>query len=497
MSLKIHLIFSPTLKIDKGGSIGAETIPPFGILFIASFLRKTIADIEIKITNGLLVGMEKTLSEIKAYPSDICGLSFQSSNALGAYEISKIIKRECPKKLIVMGGVHSTIMPEDVLQFSHADLVCIGEGEVTFSEIVKNFLKYKKDTNKTNFSDVSGIVFKHKGNIIQTPSRSIIENLDDIPFPSWDLIDISQYAGGHIVLSKKRPSIGVMFSRGCTFNCSFCANEMWKQHKPYMRRRSPNHCFDEVELLIKKYNIKEYVDKGNDFNTDLEHALEMCHTKIKRNIDTFWFTQLRAYPMTDALAKIMKDANCWGISIGVESANKETLIGIKKNITLSQFEKSCEILKKHGIKVLANFMFLNAWEHNNELHYENIEKSQNTLNYAKHLLRDNLIDYFTWSQATPYPGSDLYRIAIKYNLIKDGYGKNWDEWNHSWDFVMKLPGINVKDCQRLKNMGTLLQAKALLSNIDNINISSGKFILKKATYFMGNLLKHGVFPKKA
>lgn len=493
MALKIHLIFSNNLLDDIGGSSGAELLPPLGILYIASYLRKTVSDIKIKVTNGLTIGYNKIIDEICSFEADIFGISFQTTNSTGAYRLINFIKQKYSEKLVVAGGVHSTLIPGEVFENSKVDIVCIGESELTFSEIV-NIYKNRTKLDINDYNDISGIIYRKNGQLTRTSNRPMVKNLDDLPFPAWDLLDFYSYSGGNVILSKKTPSMMVLSSRGCPFKCNFCANLMWQVEKPFVRRRSPKNFFDEVEYLIKNYNIKEYNDQCNAFNVNIEHAIKMCEEKIRRKIDIYWYTNLRAHPMENELAKLMKQSNCWAVSIGMESANPETLIGINKNVTISQFERTCEILKRNGIKVCANFMFLHAWEKDNELYYEDVEKSLNTLNYAKKIFRDKLVDYFTWSQSTPYPGSRLYDTAKKYNLIHADYNNKWEKWNHVWNFVMILPTVTVDDCNKLKNLGIIAQIKTLIVS-KNINLRAIKFILKRIIYFIKNIFKYGLAPK--
>jgi len=157
---------------------------------------------------------------------------------------------------------------------------------------------------------------------------------------------------------------------------------------------------------------------------------------------------LRADKLNDELAKKLKNINVWLVHIGLESANDRVLKGIGKNVTQTDNVRTLELLKKYRIKVYGFLMLYNAWEENGKLQYETPEEVNNTLKFAKECLRDNLIEYISWSITNPIIGSKLYHIAEKYGIAT---------YNVKIGNCMRLPGISEQQIVEHVKQGMILQ----------------------------------------
>jgi len=157
---------------------------------------------------------------------------------------------------------------------------------------------------------------------------------------------------------------------------------------------------------------------------------------------------LRADKLNDELAKKLQDVNVWLVHIGLESANDRVLKGIGKNVTQIDNVRTLELLKKYHIKVYGFLMLYNAWETNGKLEYESPEEVTNTLKFAKECLRDNLIEYISWSITNPIIGSKLYHIAEKYGIATH---------NVKIGNCMSLPGISEQQMVEDVKQGMILQ----------------------------------------
>ena len=188
--MKIFLLNAPPLR--QIGVVG-QIYPPLGILYLSAFVKKKNPQLKIKALDGYHHGESKILEEIKNFEPDILGVSFTTQAARGAYKIINGIKKILPEILVVCGGPHPTVLPEEVLRVSNSDIVVLGEGEETFFEVVRNYL----DKNKVKLYDIEGTVVKNGMEIKRNPLRPIIKNLDDIPFPDRSLLNIMKYPGYH------------------------------------------------------------------------------------------------------------------------------------------------------------------------------------------------------------------------------------------------------------------------------------------------------------
>ena len=238
---------------------------------------------------------------------------------------------------------------------------------------------------------------------------------------------------------------------------------------------------DEIERLYNDYGIREFFDCSDEFNNNVSHALAICEEIKKRGLKIAWKTSVRAAPLPEELAKAMAESGCWYVLIGIETGNLETMKGIRKHITFEQVENACRVLHKYNIRVNGLFMLYNVWGENGELRHETTDMVKNTFRYMDYLVKKGLLDYVGWSITMPYPGSELYQIAVKYNLIKPEYVGNWDKWLIGDSYVMQLPGVDHKAQVRMKTRGQLLRARMILKRRE--------FQMKDVGYFMKKALK--------
>lgn len=482
--MKVLLINAPPLK-ELG--ITGEIYPPLGILYLAAYARKHIKDLQIKVLDGYKEDKRRILRKIINFNPELLGISFTTQSATGAYRLINEVKERKEGIKIVIGGPHPTILPEECFMKSKADIVVIGEGEITFLEILKN-LEKGKETNS-----ILGTVVSKNGEIKRNPLRPLIHNLDSIPFPARDLIDIKKYPG--YMYKKRRYDTDIISSRGCPFNCVYCSNPIWKLQKPWYRLRSQKNVVDEIEHITKNYGIKEIFDQTDEFNGSKIWAKKLCDEIIRRGLDVSWKAQMRVDNVDEELAEKLKSSGFWLGLFGLESASDSTLEGIKKRQTINQVEKTLSLMKKYQIKCFGLFMTFNVWEKEGKLYSENKEGSLRTLEFAKKLLKERKISLFGWSMTTPYPGSKLYDIALKHGLIKKEYIGHWEFFDSGANFVMKLPDVSEKDWLEVLNAGKKLQAKLLFTS-GTFSFSALFLYFKKAFFLIKRNLEELIKMKR-
>lgn len=470
--MRICLLNAPPLK--KIGIVG-QIYPPLGILYLSSYAKKHMDDLEFIAIDGYRDNnFDKIRSEILDFKPDVLAVSFTTQAATGAYKIINIIKDEEPDIFVICGGAHPTILPEEVLRESKTNLVAIGEGEKIFLEVLKSYNACKIENEKAN---IKGLAYIDNGEFVRNENMPLIANLDEIPFPDRKLLDIYAYPGYHYKQRKRDTSY--VSTRGCPYNCIYCSNPVWKVQKPWYRMRSSENVVDEIEHLIKEYGISEFYDQTDEFNGNLKWAKSVCDEIVRRDLDISWKVQMRADNFDDELACKMVASGCWLGFFGVETGNDETSRGVNKNISTKQVMESFGIMKRHGIKAFALLMAFNVWEENGELKFEDKKATMRTLKFAEDLVSQNKVDLISWSLTTPYPGSKLYEIAEKHNLISPELIGKWDNFDSSANFVMKLPGVNDDDWFYVQKRGKMLQAKLLFKS-GTFNFRSIPIYLSKA-----------------
>ena len=223
----------------KGTKID-DSYSNLGLLYLAGSLKAVFRQNELEVR---YVGPHHTLKShleiVKDFQPQIYGLSFASKAAGKAYETMKAVNQVSPQTWIVAGGPHSTALPMDVFKYSPVKIIVPGEGEFGFTEVVKAVA----GESCPNLESIAGIFYRRNGEIRQTTSRPLAENIDAIPFPAWELIDFREYPGMHL---KKQPiETSMLISRGCPFQCTFCSQPIWKYQKPWLRVRSPENVWQK------------------------------------------------------------------------------------------------------------------------------------------------------------------------------------------------------------------------------------------------------------
>ena len=493
--MKLHLLTSPMLPTFginrvKKGELAESMYPPLGILYLAAYIRKFFPEVQIKATDGLLKGFPETQKEIQDFSADIIGISSFTGNFTGAVKLVRFIKKQQPNVLVILGGVHVSNLIADSLKRSQADFIAVGEGEDILKQIISKYHKFKNQKNSSlltlssQLNSIPGLAYLKNGRFHQNPLMPLIKNLDDIPFPARDLIDLKDYHGWSV--AKFRPEVSLFSTRGCPYSCTFCSKGVWKLQKPFVRLRSPQNVVAEIKELINKFGIREYYDWADEINSSYEWAIALCQEKIKQKMTIPWKCYVRADKITPEIAHLLKKSGCWYVQMGIESGNQKTIDHLRKMITLEQVEKSCRLLQKEGIKICGLFMLYNAWEENGQLGFETSSDSLNTLKYANGLIKKGLVNNITWSHATPFPASCLYDVAQKYNLISKKYQNHWEYWNNTWSFDMDLPGISEKERQWVKIKGSFYQAYSMIRT-GNLPLNSLPYLFTKGLSLVSRL----------
>ncbi len=290
------------LPFKGGRAERGEGTPNLGILYLVSALRRDVAGLEIHYLEGRH-DLESHVAEVGRISPDLYGLSFVSPYDVLAYRTITAVKNKYPSLPIICGGPHPTADPESVFGHTPADICCLGEGEETIVELVKNYM------TGGDLSTVAGIAYRDNGQVRRTPLRPVVQNLDDLPHPAWDIIDFSRYIGQPTY--KGTPSTSITASRGCPFNCTFCSNPIWKLQKPWVRLRSPQNITEEVEYLYQR-GIREIYIESDELNPNLEWCIAVFKAlKDLGHSDLYFQCNLRARPIAEELAVALSEANCW------------------------------------------------------------------------------------------------------------------------------------------------------------------------------------------
>lgn len=374
--------------------------PPLGLLYIASYLRNDGHTVNFVDADNLGLNHEDILEVVRKNDSTVVGISCMTTQLQQVYDLASFLKRANPNYIIIVGGPHPSAMPVQTLQeCSDIDIAVIGEGEITFSELVGRI------GSDSEYSDLKGIASRVNGEVVLTTPREFISDIDALPIPAYDLVESFLYYPGTSP-SKEYPSMYVMGSRGCPFTCSFCSDAIWKRT---LRKRDPQKIIDEAELLITKYGIKELYFQDDTFNVDKTWFSSICNEIIKRGLHkkcTFK-CPMRANKniVTDELFSLAKKANFWMVFFGVESGSQKVLNEVCKSLTKEEISRAFAIARKWGIQTYASFMVGN--------YPEDQETVAESIAFAKEIKPD----YAGAALLIPYPGTPVYRQMAEESRI--------------------------------------------------------------------------------
>jgi len=339
----------------------------------------------------------KIIKELVHETPDVVGVQCMTYNRTAAVKLAKLVKELLPDCKVVFGGVHATIMPEQLLRnFEEIDFVVVGEGEITFPELIANF---------DNPENVKGIAFMKGKEFVKTEPRPLIENLDTLPIPKWEIFK-EEY--------KRLNRVMIYSSRGCIFHCTFCSTAHFWKNK--WRARSPKHVVDEIEAAQKIFPgcVIDFCD--DCFSRDNNRVKEICAEIKRRNLKFIWYCETRIDMLTEELVKIMYDAGCRRASIGIESGSQKMMDSLHKGYNVEKVLKNIKMCHRLGIKTSTLLMTGIPGETR-----EDIEKTKKFLTEMK---KDN--PYFNnqleevavlWL----FPGTPLYEKAKIDKFITDDY----------------------------------------------------------------------------
>ena len=387
-------------------------MPPFGLALLASLVREKNYSVSILDCNALQLGLDKVKDNLPELPPRFVGLTAATVLAGNALAIAKIVKSKYPETKVIMGGVHATLLPEEVLSNSAVDFVVMGEGEYSSLDLISGF----------DPQNIKGVGFKREGRIVINPPREIMPDINSFPMLAYDLLPMDRYysASGSY---KRKPSFGMITSRGCPGRCTFCKGNILGET---IRFRSAEKIIEEIEFLQKNYNIKDITFYDDTFTSSKQRVNDFCDLLFERKINLSWCCFSRVDTVNLAILKKMKKAGCYQIMYGVESADPQILANIKKRITLEKVEETVAATKEAGIEIRLAFMLGNPGETE-----ETIKK---TIKYAIYLDPDLV----SFNITTPYPGTEMFEWAEKNNYL---IHKKWSEYDLSQP-VMELPSIS-------------------------------------------------------
>lgn len=454
-----------------GMDFGATVAPPHSLLAIAAPLHKKGYNVKIidqrtdsEWNNHLIESLGK---------KPICvGISAMTGTQIYfALEIVKIIRRFTNGKVpVVWGGPHPSSMPNQTLESEYVDAVCIGEGDVTFMEMVEAYQSMRP------LSEIKGIAFKEAGQAVITPARSLLDVETLLPVP-WDLIDVDKYIHRDFYIKGARRSLDIgQTSRGCPFQCGFCSSATLRQRK--WRAMSVGKSLERIAEPIKRFNLDGIWIRDDEFYIDRNRTYGICEGIIGLGSRIRWYTSGTRVDVfnqsSDEQVRMLKISGADTLKFGAESGSDRILELMKKGIRAEDTLKANLKAKKFGIAPAFSLMVGFPGET-----FEDINK---TINLFIKLKKDNSMAQFeVIGTFTALPGTPLYDLSLKMGLDPPQTLEGWGDWIiDEYDIKgKKIPWFDYAGRKKIGNLTYMsILANASRNAIGGVNNSFTRFLLK-------------------
>jgi len=409
-------------------------IPPSSIMYLSSYLKSRGKDASLIDTcacrsslgqldreNPFII---KLLNDISMHSPDIIGMTLFSRELTDIASICKIIKSNFKKIYIVLGGPHSTVMPQETLeQIPECDFVVRGDGEKIFDNLIEAL------SEGLDLKTVKGVSYRRKEDrvIMHNEDDEIIEDLDSLPFPDRISVMDNYKDIKYSSLFYGSPSDAVISSRGCVYQCYFC----YKVCKRY-RSRSPENVFEEIMYIVKNVSPKSIQIMDDSFTLERERCVKILDLIIKEKLYCRFKVRSRVNAVDKELLKKMKKAGVDAIVYGLESGSDYMLKAFNKKTTAEENVTACRLTKEAGINCYGGMILFYPGESE-----DTIKETLKFIDRAKpDLVRFNVL--------CPFPGTPVYNEAkLNGNLVGD------------WGVNMKEPWVRIKDFKDINEMSRI------------------------------------------
>lgn len=443
--------------------------PPVGLGYLASSLKKNGFEPVIIDANKERLKQKKLIKKIVKLKPDFVGFQVYSVNLKNTKDILISLKKSVPKIITFIGGPHPSSSPEEIFDFfkESLDFGFRGEAEVSLPRLLNEL---KKDT--PNLKKIPGLIFRENGKGVSNPPKFEID-IDQFGMPDWRLIKPETYPEAqHGAFFKNFPIAPIITTRGCPFNCAFCAGRL--NTGSIFRKRSVGGIIEEIKELYYKHNIKEFHIVDDNFTLDKAFAKNVLKEIIRLNIKASFAVPngVRLDTLDKEILSLMKRVGFYLVSVGIESGSDRVLKLMNKNLMTRQIKEKIHLIKKSGLDAAGFFILGYPGETEKEI------KKTIKFSLKLGLLRAN---YFIF---LPLPGTPIYKELEKGGKLKDINFNNFSFTEPSFE-----GNVNSKKLIKLQKEAFIkfyfLRPKILIKNLTKIKSPKhAYFLLKRALHWL-------------
>lgn len=361
-------------------------LPPLGLACVAGALRA--AGHEVRIVDAAVLprwqaGLDALVS---AWRPQAAGISASSAVLGPAFAVAARIKEGDPSVAVILGGVHATLFPAEVLREGVVDFAVHGEGERTAVELLAAVAGHEP------LDRIPGIAFREGGRPRVNGMRPPIANLDDLPLPAYDLLPMGSYS---TPFSATGTVISMVTSRGCPYPCTFC--DAFVVHGRKYRAQSAERVVAEIGHLVREHGVREVLFKDSEFTLDRDRVERFCELMVAAGPPVTWTCSARVDRVDAPLLCRMAAAGCRVIQFGVESADPAVLAALKKGIPAEKVREAFRSARAAEIETVANLMVGSPGE------------TRGSIEATRRLIREIRPDHLNVQILVAYPGTELHQ----------------------------------------------------------------------------------------
>ncbi len=475
------LLVNPSSKKQVYGKLGnllAACEPPVWTALLAASIRGKGYSVKIMDADAEGWSQEYTADKIIEYNPLLVGISAIGANPSASSTpkmpaISRLLNTLYNKSNIktFLYGIHPSALPERTLREEHVDFICRGECFYTIPKLVAGL-----KSNEENY-EIDGLWYKRSDQIISNGWGKLIEDIDKLPFAAWDLLPMQLYRAHnwhcfqHI--DNRQPYAVIYTSLGCPYSCTYCNIHALYDGKPGIRFRSPKKVVEEIDILVRQYNVKNIKMLDELFVLKESRVREFCDLIIERGYDLNIWAYARIDTVNEKILKKMKQAGINWLAYGIESGSKVVRDGVHKGkFAQDAITKAIEMTKNAGIYIIGNYMF--------GLPDDDLATMQETLDLAK----DLNCEYANFYSTMAYPGSKLYEESIEKGIKMPD---NWIGFSQLSEETFPLPTKYISNVEVLRFRDQAFQE--YFSNPQYLNMIEEKFGREVVVHIDG-MLRH-------
>jgi radical SAM superfamily enzyme YgiQ (UPF0313 family) len=407
----------------------SSQIPPLNLAYIAAVSEEKGHTVELIDCQAEELSEEDLLEKILTFKPDLIGTTSTTPLFDIACKYASFLKKYLRDIPIVIGGNHATILREKDFPICF-DYGFVGEAEESFP-IFLEYLESGKDV-----SEVKGIIYRNiDGQAVFTGFAPPIMDIDSIPQPATHLLKMDLYLYGTMKGRKKCAT--VMASRGCPFDCIFCATEVFGKK---VRRRKPELVVEEMKLSIDRFGAEHFYFLDDTLTLDKKYILDICDKIISAKLNITFEGGTRANCVDEEIISSLAKAGCVRISFGLEAVDENIRRIMRKNVPLDDYINANKLTNKYNIETLNSCMIGLPGES-----LETIRDLLRFLRFSKDIKQANL------AIAVPYPGTALYKMALTGQYGLKLLTEDFSKYRRYGSAVMDVGDLKAGDLVKLQN----------------------------------------------